>query len=253
MSRVGGGATGIEVHGGFGGPAVDSRWVWVILDPIDGTITTLPDRRWPILLGLLQTEFRWPADLDAIHRPTLYRRGGWSAADWAAAAVGADAELANVLVGVSMGTFADHGASLWAIDWRKAVPSAEYRGCACTGPLASTVADGYRWCNKFRGHVFRPCRWPPVAWSPTWLGNRPRSALAGHRACMPRSSGFWQHRGTRGLLRCMPTVTFRGWEFLRYRVLRLDVDGRWSRDEAVNEKLKPRLAFVPSCHGGDDR
>lgn len=47
-------ATGIEVHGEeFGGPAVDSRWVWV-LDPIDGTINYAAGSPLAaILLGLL--------------------------------------------------------------------------------------------------------------------------------------------------------------------------------------------------------
>lgn len=54
-------ATGIEVHGEeFGGPAVDSRWVWVLESTAQST--TPPDRRWlRSCWACCTTEFRWPA------------------------------------------------------------------------------------------------------------------------------------------------------------------------------------------------
>lgn len=99
-------ATGIEVHGEeFGGPAVDSRWVWV-LDPIDGTINYAAGSPLAaILLGLLHdgvpvAGLTWMPFTDPRYTAVA---GGPLIKNGVPQPPLADAELANVLVGV--GTF----------------------------------------------------------------------------------------------------------------------------------------------------
>ncbi len=70
-------ATGIQVHGEESSDLKDRNSRWVLLDPIDGTIFAARFAVSCVLLG----PAAWSSGgggLDAIHRPTLYRRGRWS-------------------------------------------------------------------------------------------------------------------------------------------------------------------------------
>lgn len=134
-------ATGIEVHGEeFGGPAVDSRWVWV-LDPIDGTINYAAGSPLAaILLGLLHdgvpvAGLTWMPFTDQRYTAVA---GGPLIKNGVPQPPLADAELANVLVGVGTFSADSRASSRGDIDWRCWKSSAEcHRGCACTDPPAS--------------------------------------------------------------------------------------------------------------------
>lgn len=155
-------ATGIEVHGEeFGGPAVDSRWVWV-LDPIDGTINYAAGSPLAaILLGLLHdgvpvAGLTW--------MPFTYQRytavaGGPLIKNGVPQPPLADAELANVLVGV--GTFSADSRGQFPGRYRLAVleklsrVSSRLRMHGSTGIDLVFVADGILGgAISFGGHVW---------------------------------------------------------------------------------------------------
>ncbi len=155
-------ATGIEVHGEeFGGPAVDSRWVWV-LDPIDGTINYAAGSPLAaILLGLLHdgvpvAGLTWMPFTDQRYTAVA---GGPLIKNGVPQPPLADAELANVLVGV--GTFSADSRGQFPGRYRLAVleklsrVSSRLRMHGSTGIDLVFVADGILGgAISFGGHVW---------------------------------------------------------------------------------------------------
>ena len=136
-------ATGIGVHGEeFGGPPVDSPWVWV-LDPIDGTFNYAAGS--PMASILLAPAARrragGRADLVAVHRRPVHRRGGWPADEKrrSPAAVGSGQARPRRWSASEPSARIPAAGSRDAIGWRCWKTSAgSRRGCACTAPPAST-------------------------------------------------------------------------------------------------------------------
>lgn len=155
-------ATGIEVYGEeFGGPAVDSRWVWV-LDPIDGTINYAAGSPLAaILLGLLHdgvpvAGLTWMPFTDQRYTAVA---GGPLIKNGVPQPPLADAELANVLVGV--GTFSADSRGQFPGRYRLAVleklsrVSSRLRMHGSTGIDLVFVADGILGgAISFGGHVW---------------------------------------------------------------------------------------------------
>jgi myo-inositol-1(or 4)-monophosphatase len=142
-------ATGIEVHGEeFGGPAVDSPWVWV-LDPIDGTFNYAAGTPMAsILLALLHdgdpvAGLTW---LPFTGERYTAVAGGPLIKNGAAQPSLAPAKLVEALVGV--GTFSADSRGRFPGRWRVAVledlsrVSSRLRMHGSTGIDLAYVADG---------------------------------------------------------------------------------------------------------------